>query len=122
MLSRAAGNFTILQQLSTETFTAVRSHFYLQLIHVSPAPSTLTLLINPNPAHNPNQLQRDGHWHTSERRPRARHGAPKDAWQERSRARGARVSGMARGEWRDSAKWCLGYFYHFKAEMGLLPF
>ena len=101
MLSRAAGNFTILQQLSTETFTAVRSHFYLQLIHVSPAPSTLTLLINPNPAHNPNQLQRDGHWHTSERRPRARHGARKDAWQdqERSRARGAR-EGVVHGAWR----------------------
>ena len=95
---------------------------------MSPAPSTLTLLINPNPAHNPNQLQRDGHWHTSERRPRARHGARKDAWQdqERSRARGAR-EGVVHGAWRVAerggiAKWCLGYFYHLKAEMGLLPF
>ena len=29
-----------------------------------------------------------------------------------------RACGTARGEWRDSAKWCLGYFYHFKAEIG----
>ena len=36
--------------------------------------------------------------------------------------REARVWYTARGEWRGSAKWGLGYFYHFKAEMGLLPF
>ena len=29
---------------------------------------------------------------------------------------------VASGGILDSAKWCLGYFYHFKAEMGLLPF
>ena len=41
--------------------------------------------------------------------------------EERSRAREARVW---YGVWRVAgyAKWCLGYFYHFKAEMGLLPF
>ena len=42
-------------------------------------------------------------------------------WQERSRAREARVW---YGVWRVAgyAKWCLGYFYPFKAKMGLLPF
>ena len=50
---------------------------------------------------------------------------PKSKTRGRSEAeREARVwyGTTARGEWRDSAKWCLGYFYHFKAEMGLLPF
>ena len=102
MLSRAAGNFYHFTAIIDRNFyggplTLLSS----ALIHLSPAPSTLTLLINPNPAHNPNQLQRDGHWHTSERRPRARHGARKDAWQdqERSRARGAR-EGVVHGAWR----------------------
>ena len=32
--------------------------------------------------------------------------------------REARVSYGVRGEWRDRAKWCLGYFYHFKGKDG----
>ena len=51
--------------------------------------STVTLTLT----HNPNQ-QRDGHWHKSERRPRARHGAPKTrggAKPSERRERGARV-------------------------------
>ena len=56
------------------------------------------------------------------RRPRARHGAPKT----RGRSEAEREARVGYGVWRVAgyrrAKWCLGYFYHFKAEMGLLPF
>ena len=53
------------------------------------------------------------------RRPRARHGAPKTRGRSEAE-REARVwygYGVC-GEWRDRAKWCLGYFYPFKAKMG----
>ena len=51
------------------------------------------------------------------RRPRARHGAPKTRGRSEAE-REARVSYGVRGEWRDRAKWCLGYFYHFKGKDG----
>ena len=45
-----------------------------------------------------------------------RHGAPKTRGRseaERDRERRACGTGCGESEWRDSAKWCLGYFYHF---------
>ena len=43
-------------------------------------------------------------------------------WQERSRAREARVWYGACGQWRDSAKWCLGYFTLLKQCWDFYPF